>query len=599
VKQSFVLIFLLISFLLLAEDGEENIFSLEGETYHSTELSDQIEYLSKHPININTASKTELEKLPWLSEQEIELIIFHREKINYTKIRDLKNIGINYITISEIKKYITFQSKIPMKLEQRARLEYQNKNNDKPSSLKYYQRTFCNYGKFKIGFLSQKDEEEKNLLDYYSYFLQYKNDTFLKKLILGKYRLAMGQGILFAPKLGMSKTASATSTPQKKHSIIKPYTSSYEIWDLEGFTTKIGTNKLSIIPYFSYTKLSANLENDKITSFNLSGLHTDISKKDNVTEKIFGTTFQYKFAENKIGINFSKLKFNKQFADTNLADKYFAGNLFFQLNALRIPFFGEVAIADKKTAFVSGFKFIDKNFRQLFLIRNYAKNFPTWHGHPFSSQSDFDNELGFYYGITFLPASKMKVNCYFDLWRYPQTRHFEKMPTIGAEQFLQLEKRFSSKSLRFTLQNKTKEKYISLSDNAKIRPFQRTTMRADWWLNFCDLRFKTRLELVSEYLREEKIWEKGFLTYQQIKANYCNWEIIAQLSAFHSEVLHYMYENNVDGIMQNSILSDDDFYYFLLLKCEVSNNFEVQAKYANRFLKKDSMKFYLQILTKF
>ncbi len=592
------LLFLSFANLLCAEDEEEKLFSTEEETYHANEMSELLEKLRADPINLNYANPKELLQLPWFSEKEVEKIIKFRKKQNFTNAKELKKIGINSITISEIENYVDFTSKKEIHFSQRTRTEFKEENKNEPSSLKYYQRTLFSYENFYLGFLSQKDELEKDLLDYYSYFIHYKNENWLRNLIVGKYRLALGQGILFAPKLGLSKSGAATSTPKKNFNSIKPYTSSYEIWDLEGSAAELRLKNVSVIPYFSQTKLSANLEDDKITSFNLTGLNYDSTQKDNVTETILGSACYYHFYENYLGVNFHKLSFDKEFSDATKENDYLACSFDLALKIDKIPVFSEFAIVKDKTAFVSGLKLEDENLRQLFLVRKYDKNFPTWHGKPFSAQSTFDNELGFYYGITFLPRRKMKINCYFDLWKYPETRYFEKMPTVGSEQFLQLETKFSDQSLRITLQHKDKEKYISL-ENAQIRQIKRTTLRTDWWQLIANCRFKNRLEFVSEYLPEEKIWEKGFLAYQQIKFQYKNLETVGQIAAFHSQVLHYMYEYNVDGIMQNSILSDDGLFYFLLVKFHFSEHFEIQSKISDFWDRKEKQKIYLQLITQF
>ena len=606
--KSILFLFLLLNLVIFADEGEEKLFSIEDDTYHSTELSETLDKIKKHPYNINKVSGSNLEKLPWLSENDIDLILQYRKDKKINNFSKLTEIGINEITISELKPYLVFSSEKQFKITQISRAEFQEKNKELPSSLKYYQKTLLNFKHLNFGFVSQKDEGEKDLLDFYSYFIEYNGNNFLKKAIVGKYRLALGQGVLFAPKLGMSKSAEATSIPVKKYKPIKAYTSSYEIWELEGATAQLKFGNFDLIPFYSSTFLSANIDSttSKITSFNLSGLHYDEEEKDNVREDIFGTALNFNFKRNRIGINFSRHKFSEDFKDPETENDYSAIGANFYLLKNKYPCFGEIAFIEDKIAGVVGTKWGEDKIRQLLLFRYYDKNFPTFHGKAFSAQSaNFDNEIGLYYGITLLPFKKTKLNIYFDVWKFPETRYFEKMPTVGSEQFIQLEIQTKKNGFRFTLQHKDKEKNKTLDDVSKIRDFERTLFRFDWWQQvFPILRIKTRCELITEYFPVEEVFSKGILAYEQLKLKTGNLELITQLAIYRSDtepakVLLYMYENNVDGIMQNSIFSGDGIYSYLLLKYQVLRSSEIQFKIADSWNSADKMKYYLQVVSRF
>ena len=598
-RSRIIFVFFLLTTILFAEDSEEKIFSFEDETYHSTELSDLLQSIKKNPINVNTADEKELSQIPWFSEKDIQKIIFYRNSNKITKLEDLSKVGVDAVTVNELKDYITFRSAIDLKLKQTSRLEYHQPKQYLPSTLKYFQKTILTINNFKFGFISQKDEGEKDPFDYYSYFMEYSQEKLLKKLLLGKYRLALGQGILFAPKLGMSKSGAATSIPIKKFNPIKPYTSSYEIWELEGAAANIGISAFNFIPFFSKTALSANLDTlSCITSFNESGLHLDEEKKDNVKELIYGLATKYHLTDHSFGLNFAKINFDHNFSNPARKSDYSAISADFIINRSGFPTFGEIAYAQEKTAGVMGCKFGENELRHLLLFRYYQKDFPTWHGNPFSSQSRFDNEVGLYYGMTIIPFERTKINCYFDVWSFPETRYFEKMPTVGSEQFIQLERKFDTNSLRFTIQHKDKEKYISL-DEAMIRDFERTVIRADWWQNINNFRFKTRCEFVTEYLANDNIHKNGILAYEEIKWKIDKLTIIGQVSVYHSDILHYMYEHNVDGIMQNSILKGDGAYSYFVLKYSIIENMELQFKVSDHWNAKDKMRVYFQVMSSF
>ncbi len=597
-KIKLILFILFTVFFLEAEDIAE-IFSIEGETYFTNEIVENLEGFRKSPLNINKASREDLEKLPWLNEDDINNIIKLRKTKKISDWNDLNKIGINEITISELKEYIIFKiSGKKYKFNQVSRIEFQEKKKHFPSALKYFQKTIFKYNKFEFGFISQKDEGESNPLDFYSYFVQYKSDNILKGVVLGKYGLAFGQGILFASKLGTSKSAEATSTPLKKFNPIKPYKSSFEMWELEGSAINLEIGKINFIPFYSSTNLSANLDSTKITSFNESGIHLDESKKDNVNEKIYGAALHYSFKNNSAGINYYQIEFDHKFAKPDYHNKYNAFSTCFTLFRGFQPTSIEVAYADNKFAGIFVTRWGDNEFRQLLLFRYYEKNFPSWHGNPFSSQSNFDNETGFYYGITLKPFKNIKINFYFDLWDFPKTRYYEKMPTVGSEQFLQIEFSGNNNRLRLCFRHKNKEKYIKLQ-YAEIRDFERTLVRLDWFQYLNSLTLKTRCEIVMEYLKNEKLYDKGILVYEQLKYQIDRLKIIAQLTVYHSDILLYMYESNINGIMQNSVFSGDGIYSYFVVKYDLTKNFELQFKVSDKWNTSNNKRFYFQVLTNF
>lgn len=601
-KIKFIIGLILLVFTLYAQDAEEKLFSVEEETYHANELSDILQKLKKNPLDINSASKNELLQLPWLAEDEIDLIILRRKKQPFCSPNQLAEIGIDAITISDIQDYIKYSAQRKIAIKNQLRLEFNEAKENMTSAAKYYQRTKLQYGKFNTGFLSQKDEGETDIFDFYSYYLQYQNNSFLQNIILGKYRISFGQGLVFAPKLGMSKSAAATSVPIKRYNAIKPYTSSYEIWDLQGSAAELKLKNFKIIPYFSVNKYSANLDDmNLITSFNETGFHEDKSKKDNVQEKLYGSVVQYQNDQFEIGTGYSHFHFDHEFADGS-DSQYFAANLFFSVNKGGYPIFGEAAIIDDKFGTLLGAKFGENKLRQLLIFRMYEKDIPTWHGKAFSAQSNFDNEIGIYYGITLSPAVRNKINAYFDVWSFPETRYFEKMPTVGSEQFLQWESHFTSQSIRLTLQHKFKEKYISLEES-QIRDFERTLVRLDWWQMLADFTFKTRGEFVSEYLAEDDVFTSGFLFYEQLKYKLENLEMIGQITFCRSDqtpfkVKHYVYENNVDGVMQNSVMSGDGISSYFLVKYIFWQNLELQFKVSDHWQKPDKFRLFCQLISR-
>jgi len=425
----------------------------------------------------------------------------------------------------------------------------------------------------------------------------FKNDL---HTVVGKYRLSWGLGLAFASKLGFSKTAQTSYTKIKHQNYISPYTSSYEIWDLQGAAAEYLRGKFKITSFASFSQLSANLENERITSFNSSGMHLNSVEKNNVNEQLFGMAVDYTSAEFKIGGLAVYDKFDKTFYDENLNSKYSLISAHMVNDRLGFPLFAEIATAVDKLAAVGGMRFGSSRFKNLLVVRYYPKNFPTWHGKPFSEKSNFDNEQGIYYGLKFYPIPKLKINFYFDVWKHAKTRYWEKMPTSGNEQFVMLNYRYKQHSWQAALKNSFEDKYKSVAGVSKIREVCSSSFSLKWRQNVnsyltCDSYGK----LVNEYLSQSHIHERSFLFYQQVRFQKNALDIITRLSTYYGDIPVYVYENNVDGIMQNRACSGEGLYAFVVCSWQAVKYLELQAKYFDYLEKKDKTELYFQILTRF
>lgn len=591
----FLISILLSTCLLWGEDAEEAILNLEGETSDANDLIELLQEIKRDPILVNSAAKEDFQQLPWLSEAEIRIILKIRKKRHISTAKELVEAGLNQLTVNAILPYLSFKVRVKVSLLQQTRGEYKKSKEELPSSLKYYQKTLVNIGRFKAGFISQKDEGERDPFEFYSAFLNYNSDSLVKQLILGHYRIGLGQGILFAPKLGMSKSSAATTIPVKRLSRLKPYTSSYEIWDLRGAATILQGGIFELTSFYSNNDLAANITDDKITSFNLSGVH--LAKPDYVKEEIAGANLAILKNNLDLGITVAQVSFDHEFANPNQKQNYQAFSLNGKVYLNDLPIFWEAATASNKYAAVGGVKWGSSSVRHLLLVRYYEKDFPTWHGKPFAAQSSFDNELGCYFGSTITPIPNLKLNFYFDVWKYPESRYFEKLPTSGNEEFVQLEYNRKPHNLRFSLRHKSVDKYSSMDEESMIRPLERTVVRLDWWQKLKMLRFKSRLEFAKEDL-DERI-NSGWLIYEEVKFKSRSWSLILNYTVYNSRVLHYMYENGVDGVMQNRVLSGDGSYSYLLIEHDFTDNITVQSKVGGKPDDKGTLAVYLQIISRF
>ena len=593
-KLVFLLILIFPVIHIHADEAQiEKLFSTEEETYKITELYSHLQYLKKNKLDINQASYQDLIILPWLSPVQIENIIQFRKQKNITKKNQLKKAGISDDTIEEILPYISFRDTYPMHFRNRIRAEYKF-NSQYNNPIKFYQKHTINWRNYRIHFISQKDEGEKDFWDFYTGSLATEKLGIFDKIVIGNYRLALGQGILFAPKLGLSKGGNATHQPIKHFSNIRSYTSTNEVYSLFGGAFKLKISKLGIIPFYSKYKLDANVEDGYIKSIDITGFHrteTERAKKDKVTEKIYGAHLYYGNAS-QIGFTALHTKYNLPFSDSSFKQEQNIFGLDYNLKLDNFNFFGEGAIAEKKESYLLGLFWEKENFENLIIFRSYDKYFPTFHGNPFHTSGNFDNERGIYYGISFRPLARTKIDMYLDIYKFPKQKSRENMPTYGFDKFLQFEKKWKTSKIRLTFHQKQSERWRTISDESKIYQIERNTFRLDWW-QIINPRMEVKLR--GEYTFHQFIngnkYDSGILLYQDIKFRFSpkltNYIRICQ---YHTEdIILYMYENDLDGIMLNSQFKGDGIFGYILLKYDLGKHLSLQMKYSEKIWKEKKL----------
>lgn len=613
-RRLLLIVFLIIFSLQIYADEEqmEKLFSTEEETYKITELYNHLENLKKNKLNINDAKYQDLIILPWLSPVQIENIIHFRKQKNITDRNQLKKAGILDDTIEDILPYISFGKSSPIYLQNRIRAEYKF-DSEYSSPAKFYQKHSISWKNYKLYFISQKDEGEKDFWDFWSGSFSAKNIGILDKIIIGNYRLAFGQGIIFAPKLGLSKGGNTTHQPVKHFSNIKSYTSTNEVYSLWGSSIKLKIGKLGIVPFYSDYKLDANIQDDCIKSIDITGFHrteTEKEKKDKVREKIYGAHLSYGnpcVCEGQIGITAINTKYSLPFSDLNIKQEQNIFGLDYNLKLDNFNLFGEGAIAEKKESYLLGLFWEKENFENLIIYRNYDKYFPAFHGNPFHTGGNFDNETGIYYGISFRPpAGGAKLDMYLDIYKFPKQKSRENMPTYGFDKFLQFEKKWKTSKMRFTLHQKQSERWRTISEESKIYQIERNTFRLDWkQVINSKMQIKLRGEYTFHQYKNADKYDAGVLLYQDFKFMFSpKLTNHIRICQYHTDdIILYMYENDLDGIMLNSQFKGDGIFGYILLKYDFGKYFSLQMKYAEKIWKekklKKSQQIKMQIETRF
>lgn len=526
-------------------------------------------------IAINSATYDDLRLLN-LSEADIAKIFRARAEKPVEDASDLENMGIAREVVRRIAGLIVFDSDA-LTVRQQARFGHTKYTEDKRN--RFYQKGEVLYDNFKIGYASTSDTLSRIIDDNVTYYLQYRPTRFIEQIIIGNYRLSLGQGIGYAPAFGFSKSASTVSQPVKNFTPLRPYTSPYHGWGLQGAAAQIRIANHEVIPFFSQSKLHCRLIDGKIRTIYPFGEHRD-EHRNNAAETIFGMSWRYRHKRNSYGAYISANRFNKEFYLPGNSSEYTKAGLFFSHSFNRIDFLGEYARIDNKNGLVTAMRWGDRDFRHLLLYRYYEKGIPVWHGNPFAAGSSFDNENGLYYGIE-LRAGRFTINSYFDVWRYPGTSYFEKMPVTRNDQFLQIACQFKEDSFRLRFRNTDYDKYRVIEDTGKIRREKSLNLSLEWRRPInTDWQYRSGIQFADRYIPEANDYNNGFLKYEQIRWDKQKLSLIAQINVFESEVTHYLYQHTLQGMWESRPLSGDDLYMWIMAGYDLTPKTKIQSKFS-------------------
>lgn len=501
-----VLVFCFLSFGTNAQLSKEEIVQqriefiseqLETENLDLTDVVVQLEYYYEHPLNLNGATKEDLDELWLLSEIQINDLLLHR-KLHGKLISIYELQSIQYWDMETIRMVLPFV-RVDDKLDQlhvslkeafkegkfEAYFRYQTILEDKagyedvPDSVldnsnsyyrgnpdRYYSRLRFSYrNNLSIGVTAEKDPGEEFFrgsqansgFDFYSAHAYYQGGKYLRAVALGDYQVQIGQGLNLWSGYAFGKTADVTNVKRTARSL-RPYTSVDETRFLRGAAFELGAGKFAWTNFASVKNVDATIvadtlldEQEFVSSINLTGFHrtnSEIARKDALTEMMYGSNLRYQSRNLTLGVAAVYQGYNTDFnRDTLPYNQFdFRGRNTMGLSAdyswvvKNFNFFGELAHATHSGAFANlhgVLASIDKRASFSLIYRNYDRAYQTFYNNGFSEASRMQNEEGVYAGlkINFSPA--FSLNSYADFFRFPWLRFQVDAPSVGHEFMIQ------------------------------------------------------------------------------------------------------------------------------------------------------------------
>lgn len=448
----------------------------EMEDFESTRWEDyeeDMEEMSQHPINLNTATREELSRFPFLSAQQVEDIQAYIYR--YGGMKSLGELAMIpsvswqqrqllgsfvYVSTENVSHFPTLQNIARYgkhELVGMVKIPFYDRKGDVNgySGYKYkhgvrYQFRYGDY--VKLGFLGAQDAGEpfgggKNKLgyDFYSFYLQVRQLGRWKNITLGRYRLHEGLGLVLNNDFSFGKLSVLSSLAASSATQIRVHSSRSSANYLQGAAATYSILRgLDLTAFFSYRQIDATLNDDgTIRTILKTGLHrtqSEIRRQDVASNTLVGGHINYRLGGWHVGAtafftSFSrplkptKSQLYKRFAPEG--DKFWNASIDYGYISYRWNIAGETATGDCgaiATLHSVSYLFSDK-FSLLGLHRFYSARYYSLFSNAFAEGSDVQDENGVYLGFNWMPARRWSISAYSDFAHFAWPKYQTKTST--------------------------------------------------------------------------------------------------------------------------------------------------------------------------
>ena len=437
------------------------------ETAEWEDTYDMLCELEQTPLNLNTASREELEALPFLSAQQVEGIMEYLYRYGPMKsLNELRMIrAMDYAQIELLRYFCYAEEKRPEnefpklddvikyghhELMANARVPFYQRKGDQNGYLGYpyrhwlrYQFSFRDY--VKMGGVGSQDAGEpffanRNTAgyDFYSFYLQLKHLGWLENLVVGKYKLSVGMGLVVNNSFGLGKLAMLQQLGRSTNTI-RPHASRSQSGYFQGAAATIRLlPQWQLTAFASYRPIDATLNDDgSMRTIVADGYHrtpAEMEKKDNTHATDAGAHIAYRWNGLHAGATALYTHFDRQLqpqTSTLYRRHYAQGNDFLNFSAdygylhHRFALNGETAVnRDGALATTNSFSLnVVDGLNIMLLQRFYSFRYTALYARTVTEGSRVQNESALYLGLTWQPSPHLRLQAYTDYTYFAWARY--------------------------------------------------------------------------------------------------------------------------------------------------------------------------------
>ncbi|WP_152269139.1 ComEA family DNA-binding protein [Agriterribacter humi] len=561
-----------------------------------------LEYRKKDPLNLNTATASDLTELQLLSALQMNNFMNYRNILGrLISTYELQSVPgwdipliqklLPYITVAEpaftkekllkrinkgnhylVMRYSRVMEKAKGYLvKDSSRSSYSGNPVRLMFRYKYQYKNLLQYG-----LTISKDAGEPILkkadgFDFYSFHFFVRNIGVVKALALGDYTINMGQGLIHWQGLAFGKGATVVNT-KKQAPAVRPYNSSGAFYFHRGAAITVEKNKWQGTAFISLRKLDARINPDPangedfISSIHTSGYHrTQSERRDrqSLRQLAYGASLVHRQRHWNVGLNMLRYHFSKKIQKEDDPYNLYAlkgkdnGNysIDYGFTLRNMHAFGEFAVDNQfNKATINGILISVHPKADISLLhRSISKSYQAFYGNAFTVNTSVSNEQGLFAGLSLKPAPAWNINLYADVYRFPWLKYRTDAPSYGRDYFVQIGCKPSKQTEMYT-RYRSRQKAINQTMETNAMNEVITFFNRSWRTQINHQVNKTfsirqRFELLW-YNPEKENPEKGFLAFFDVfyKPPQSSLSVNMRLQYFESDSYNsrlYAYENDV------------------------------------------------------
>ncbi|MDB5222019.1 MAG: helix-hairpin-helix protein [Chitinophagaceae bacterium] len=600
----------------------------------------EMQHFLDDPINLNTATESDLKELKVLTALQIQNLISYRNLFgNLINIYELQAIPAwNVSMIRRIRPYVTVNDQPALFASLGKRLKNGEKSVlarvtqvlekskghllDSSNAKSLYpgspQKVFIRYkysykNLLQYGITAEKDAGEqffrgtqKSGFDFYSAHFFVRNIGVIKSLALGDFNVNFGQGLTQWMGLAFKKSSDVLNI-KRQSDVLRPYNSAGEIYFHRGAGITLQKKFLEATAFISYRKLDANFvvdtlnNEDFVSSLQTSGYHRTYSEAaDKNIQRQFTFGGNVSFTKNKFHVGLNGVHYHFNYPIIKAADIYnkyaLNGNSWgnysidYSYTYKNMHFFGEAATTQKlDKAFINGLLIsTDARVDMSFVYRKISKGYQSLYTNAFTESTFPTNESGFYAGISINPTDVWRIDAYADLYKFPWLKFRTDAPTAGNDYLLQVTYK-PNRQIEIYSRYHSERKAINYNPDGLVlnpvvlKPKQNWRTQLSCKLNPA-FTFRTRVELLW-YDKKGITPEQGFLTYADIiyKPQRKAYSGNIRLQYFETDSYNtrmYAYENDVLYSFSIPVFYDKGYRYYINLNYDISRKLSLWLRVA-------------------
>lgn len=470
-KHILIILFLLYSVQGHPQDEWQQTFlqmtNMEDAEAESWEQDyEMLSELNHQPLDLNSATRDELEALPFLSAQQVEDIMAYRyrhgELQTLGELQMIPSLDFESRRLLQSFIFLGHQPQEPSfprldsllrwgkhDVTASLRVPFYRRQGDRNGYLGYpYKHTVrykFHYGtRLQFGLLGAQDAGEPFFsagngmgYDHYAWYLMLRRLGRLEALAVGQYRLSFGMGLVMNGGFTFGKVATLQNLGRST-ATIRPNTSRMESGYLQGAAVTLRLSPSTLHPslstllltaYGSCRPLDATPNNDgTIATLLTDGYHrtpSEMRRKHNVTQTDAGLHLDYRLGALRLGATAAYTHLSRSLKPNTQTlyrrhypqgTDFLNASLDYRYTTHRLSLSGETAIdGHASLATINALSFQpSSSFSIMALQRFYAYRYHALHARSFAEGGRVQNESGLYIGATWRPTRHLQLTAYTD-----------------------------------------------------------------------------------------------------------------------------------------------------------------------------------------